>query len=395
MRTHPGTRFVPLSGSFTTRSILDYAHLLKWALGPRCPLPTDHPTLTDWALAIDPQRPGQPMNTPGALAGFCAVGENVRQGYQRRFADTPGVIVTVKSSVAGTSLYLRQRHPAGGVPAVVQKALDDLNTTWEIGGQELMEAMHVARYARQLACGFYYRWRWSTGLLPTPQEQVWLNANHSWSRAVRAFLTHNAVKGLDSPMLLWDACARGKPPNEDLWVAFNAWVVIKPMYDPRAETVWLDDFMIRDAVDWADTVKALGKTGIIWYQHDAVGDALYRRGFPWYGAGADAGTSDPMLEPIIVCSIRAQGEGKNLQNRSMNYVSSPPSNGPSWEQMLGRTHRPGQQEDEVWVDVPLHTPENVDAIRQALADARYIQDSQGQPQKLLLATRLFTINGEV
>lgn len=395
MKDHPDTRFVPLTGSPTTRSIMDYAHLINLALGENSPLPRDYPTLTDWSLAIDPPREGQPFNLPGALQKFCINGQSVQEGFQRRFVSAPGVIVTVKSSVASVALNLRQRTPAGGVPRTVRKAIDDLNATWELGGEELMEAMHVASRARELACGFYYRRRWSTGTTPTPHERDWWDAEKAWARAVRHFLTHNARRGLDTPLLLWNACSNDAAPTQDLEEAFATWSAICDSCKPKTEAVWIDDFVIRDALDWADTVKKQQLKGIVWYQHDAVGDALEARGLPRYGAGTDAGASDPVLEPVIVCSVRSQGEGKNLQARSMNYYTSPMANGPAWEQSLGRTHRPGQQEDEVWADLLLHTDENVAALRQAFADARYIQSTQGQPQKLLLATKLFTINGEV
>jgi hypothetical protein len=52
---------------------------------------------------------------------------------------------------------------------------------------------------------------------------------------------------------------------------------------------------------------------------------------------------------------------------------------------LGRTHREGQEADEVSYDVMFACKEQMDGFLQALADARYLQDTLGSPQKLLYA----------
>jgi hypothetical protein len=56
-----------------------------------------------------------------------------------------------------------------------------------------------------------------------------------------------------------------------------------------------------------------------------------------------------------------------------------------WEQLLGRTHRDGQQADEVQCDVAVSCLEHVMALEQALRDAEFVQSITGSPQKLLLA----------
>jgi hypothetical protein len=56
-----------------------------------------------------------------------------------------------------------------------------------------------------------------------------------------------------------------------------------------------------------------------------------------------------------------------------------------WQQMLGRTHRPGQIADEVEVDVLLGCKEHANAWRRALSAAEAIRDTTGADSKLLLA----------
>jgi hypothetical protein len=59
--------------------------------------------------------------------------------------------------------------------------------------------------------------------------------------------------------------------------------------------------------------------------------------------------------------------------------------GALWEQLLARTHRPGQQASCVEVDVFQHTADYVGAFAMARERARFIEQTDGQPQKLLMA----------
>jgi hypothetical protein len=59
-----------------------------------------------------------------------------------------------------------------------------------------------------------------------------------------------------------------------------------------------------------------------------------------------------------------------------------------WEQTIARTHRPGQEADDVYVDIFQHTDELETAYFSAVLDARYIEATQGQKQKLLYARKV-------
>jgi hypothetical protein len=84
-----------------------------------------------------------------------------------------------------------------------------------------------------------------------------------------------------------------------------------------------------------------------------------------------------------------QGVGKNLQTHfSRNVITQFPPNGLIVEQMLGRTHRPGQEADEVIVDWFGGTPETEAAIYKAIEDARYQEETITGRQKLLYCTRI-------
>ena len=84
--------------------------------------------------------------------------------------------------------------------------------------------------------------------------------------------------------------------------------------------------------------------------------------------------------------MRGFGKKSNLQKYCQNLVLSPSPSGATWEQLLGRTHRPGQQADEVEVVVYQHSPEFREALEKARANSEYIEASTWQRQKLNFAT---------
>ena len=93
-------------------------------------------------------------------------------------------------------------------------------------------------------------------------------------------------------------------------------------------------------LDWArDTARG---PSIVWVPSPHLGEALAaRNGLPWYGPDNDPSGA---TAPTIMASARAHGVGKNLQHYARNLVLSPPSSAAVWEQLLGRTPRPGRWE---------------------------------------------------
>jgi hypothetical protein len=110
---------------------------------------------------------------------------------------------------------------------------------------------------------------------------------------------------------------------------------------------------------------------------------MSERGWRYFGAG-DEGIL-MTTEPAICVSIDAHSTGKNLERYSRNLITSPPTNGETWQQLLGRTHREGQLADTVTVEVMLHCEELEACFEKARADARYLEDTFGNRQKLNFA----------
>jgi hypothetical protein len=374
-KAHPDTRFCALSGTMTSRSLRDWAHLSRLALRTGSPAPRDWRTLDSWAWALDDLKEPFENSPPGALAVFCPHGEPVREGYRRRVLGTPGVVATATTD-CDASLVIQERRVK--VPPSVREALDQLRTTWQRpDGEEFNSALEAYRYARQLASGLYLRWT-------EKPPQAWLEARQAWHREVRTFLSRRSTPGLDSPALYEAAVKAGRLPS----TSYGPWKALEAEFSPETEDVWLSGFLVEDAVRWL-----AGTPGIVWTESPAFGQRLAKAtGLRYYGAGAKASAAILEADPgeSFVASVQAHGTGKHLAAWSRGLVVTANPKGEVWQQLLGRMHRQGQKADEVVFDVYLHTPE----LRAAFAEARKNSEFQGsafgEPQRLEAATVLLS-----
>lgn len=375
-------KFVAMTGSPLSRSIKDFAHLIELALGKNSPVPADYPSLVAWADAIDNE--GKEGATGiGALALMCEDHESAREGFARRFRETPGVIITNESAV---NMPIEIREYVIKPPQVIQDALKKLETEWEWDGEEYSGALDIARLQKQLTQGFFYRAVWEGGVA----DREYLEKRNAWKRAIRARLSHQNRVGQDSPALLEALAESGQwAPGE--W--FD-WVGVRDRPEPKRIPIEVDRWLVAIAEKWA-----LAGPGIIWVASPVVGQWLAERGIRYFGEGDDEELNELANEalqaveartpglvlPTIACSIQAHGTGKNLQAWSRNLVLYPPSMGLTWEQMIGRTHRPRQLADVVTFDVVLGSVAACKAMAQAYEDSKLQEQVLTQPQKLLLA----------
>ena len=146
--------------------------------------------------------------------------------------------------------------------------------------------------------------------------------------------------------------------------------------------MWVDTSWVEDVATWA---RAQSDPPLVWVQLAAIGHKLAElTGFATYGAGSEASalleSSRHTAHPAII-SIAAHGTGKNLQAWGNQIIAHPLAHPARWEQMLARTHRPGQARDEVRATVYTHGLFGR-AFSRARADARYIYETTGQTQKV-------------
>ena len=374
LKDAPATKVVALSGTVSKKSIMDYHHIIVWCLKHNAPLPIPHAEAALWAALLDEGVRDDMRPSLGAFVDFCARGESPRAGYQRRLSQTPGVIVTQNQNVDAS---LNIRTFSISVSKEAEEHISTLRDWWELPNGDICKT-GVERWAhmRQLALGFFYKWD------PAPPME-WLDARREYNSTVRKFLTYSRTYDTELQARLFWARQHmeGKlDPSHPIY----AWERIKDTFVPNSVPVWIDDF----AVDWcAKWLKKRGEPRILWTEHVCFAERVSQKsGCPYFGAGDDAGVRQTK-EHSIILSIAAHSEGKNLQDRyAYNLISSIPPSGKTMEQLLGRTHRAGQKRDEVTCDVMLNTIELEESFVQAKNEARYLEDSLGQQQKLNFAT---------
>lgn len=378
MRAHPETMVIVLSGTLITNSIREFAHLLRWALKAGAPIPESDGETDEWADALDekinPLRRADPgaLLTLGPPEGAEDPTTEARRIFRSRLMQTPGVVNTAGAGVS-CSLYVSAlRYEVG---EVTERNFHTLRSTWTTpDGWALSEAVAVWRHARELALGMHYVWD------PRPPEE-WLMSRRTWARFVRETLSRSRT--LDTELQVAHACAKGALEDE----AFRDWAKVRPTYTPAPKAVWHDDSALRTCQEWLDRNQ-----GIVWTEHAFFARELSRRtGIPYYGAqGLDRqGRYIEDATGPIIASVKANCTGRNLQHKwSRNLITSCPTVQNEWEQLIGRTHRDGQQADEVTVDVLFGCWEHFDAFEKARASAQMAHDTIGDPNsppKLLLA----------
>lgn len=413
LKAHPNTRVVLMSGTLTSKSVRDYAHLAEWALKKNSPVPrtTFFPVLTAFCAILDAKTvktdeegnhfASEPV--PHDWSMFSALypewqeeediavrTARARERYMTRLLSSPGVVGTDSLSV-GASLYFVERRIE--TPKVVTAALADLADRWQRpDGEELVLALDVWRCGRQLSQGFYYRWTWPhPDNKPDEADRDWLRTRAQWHREVRDICKRN-LPHLDSPLLVTMAARRAlegqaSPLTKEplLLHALEEWQPHarrrwhgKPT--PPTETVWLDRFLIDDALAWLKEHP----TGLLWYADKAMAEGLAERGVRVFGAGTNPEEIQGAYGAAL--SLHVHKDGKNLQKHTENlFLDFLPSGSPM-EQALSRTHRAGQEADEVYAHFYGHTEPARDAVAKARNDARYIQDTMNTPQRLCYGT---------
>lgn len=380
LKTGQPCKFFSMSGTYANRSIKAYAHLAKWSFGDLSPLPLKEVTVLEWADALDEKVEAGKRLAPGALMRFCDTGvepslDNVRRGFQKRLRSTPGVVAYYKSSVSCSLTLTGLTYPMG---PQMDEHFSHLRTRWETpDGHPFSFAPELWRHARELAMGFYNRWN------PRPPAE-WISARKDWASFVREVIKY---KPFDSELDVANAIDLGQV--KDPFGYLSNWRAVKPAFVPNSEAVWEDDSAIEAIAKWASKNK-----GILWVEHRPLGRRLQKElGFRYFQSqGKDEQGSiedtSPEKDGCIIAAIKSIGEGFNLQKHwTHNLITSSPTTNTTYEQLIGRTHRTGQEADEVVIDVMLGCIEQWAGLRQAISEAQRTKDTEGGDQKLLLADK--------
>ena len=398
---------VTMSGTLTKRSIKDYEHLSRIALREGSPLPIDEAELQAWSTVLDAgtdamfgdytqlralgefaSNQGQIGNVPGCAGPVSSDGlqSHYRDAFRQRLSSSPGVVTTREPSVE-CSIYLNLWETVQ-TPQEIDGLISDLEAdpvafgllppTDVMSPQAYADYINtfVAEKSNQMLHGFYYTLDWPGGVV----DMDYINARSVWGKLLAIELGVASAAGYDSPALVVQAIESGKCSNGDLADAWNVWKQEKRKPEPPQKIVWVSNYMIQNVALW---LHQSGPGSIAWCAYDAFGQRFKAdTPFEYYGAGDSKPTA-----PQALASQNAHRTGHNLQHYQKGLVISPILSGEAWEQLLGRWHRQGQEADEVSCEILLHTDRYKRKWQAALTEARYMEDTTGQKQKILYAEK--------
>lgn len=377
-RAFPECVFVPLTGSASGRSMLEYWHYLPWALHGRSPVPRKEREAKIWALATDEKIPDEARIEPGALL---QLGKHdpadppvtqARKAYQDRLVSTPGVVSTLEDI---PSIGLQIRATELPLPAGLCRAVAEMRRTWATpGGESFSDGRDLYRHSVTLGAGVYYKW-------DPPAPQDWLDARREWHAFARDFLSRQ--RKYDSNVHVAQLIDLGKLADRGV---LARWRAIEPAFVPNPVPVWVDDTTLKYAADWL-----VREAGLVWVAQHSVGVRLSElTGAPFFSTGGvdPAGRQVSQCSGPMIVSMHSCREQKNLQYAHYkNLLLTVPPRGDWLEQLFGRTHRDGQPEDDVFGEILLTTKESYRCLAQCVRDARRTWDQDGQPQKMCYANR--------
>lgn len=407
--------FVGMSGTITSKSINDYFHLVTLALKERSPLPRSHNMAFFWAQSLSAAATTLEPQTAGSLRPLVKWAkstfpdqkfgedlESYRRAYRMRLTSAPGVVATGESDI-GVSLTISNLEAD-----IDRPGFDDLMIHMEQiktlaltpNGDEIDHAIHAYKWRYELSTGFYNQLTWpleealatrgcktpGTFLEGAKQHHA---AEQEYHKALREFFK-DSPPGLDTPREVARSISQhgAKHVGEMLEALYLTTKELQfpGMPERDKSAVLVCDFKIHQAVQWAQEHKR----GIIWVHHIQLGkwivEALKTSGIdPLYcPAGeneqiADTNNSDR----IVVSSIAAHGTGKNLQHFQDQLFVQWPRDARVAEQVLGRTHRNGQEAD----DLIVHTNRTLKfdhvGFGACLNDSVYVSQTTSLRQKII------------
>lgn len=405
----PRPRLVPATGTPMSKALMDCFHLWGFALDDGSPYPLSRGTAEEWNGAIGPcecdAAKDETGETPcccrapaGALAAFSGGNADiaaVREGFRKFRNATPGVVASSETAVGIPLIFRRFEVPLPGVPEHLEHVAEErrhLTLEQHIAaarnpqkgvrpdGEELVDPLARAEAATALGAGLFHRWRYPRQEPPAVIAR-WFARRQDYNREVRAKLQHPRPH-LDSPALLMRAAERaeagyvGELPvwHSETW---GPWLEVMDTVQPVPQVCRISNFLAQAGADWA---KA--HAGIVWVDYPELGRRIAAlAGLPYYGEGADEAALYAETGERSVVLSTCHRTGKNLQQWHRNLVLAAIASAEMWEQLLARTHRPGQRADEVEVAVALHTEQYRAAFSQARERARFLDQSDG-PQRL-------------
>lgn len=370
---------VLMSATLIARSLEDCDHLFEWVLGDRSPLPVKSNYRTRASLravtgASHEWEHGAPQDEDFDVARkwlglsswpqdwFAAKTTLTRSLVAERIWAHPCVVRGPEDS---TNIPIRLIHHNPPIPQACVDALKNVED-WMLPDSEEGEptgavdmATKRALMRLQLSLGFYLR----TGFQSPQDEAEYRQAWFAWSlrsASLSASVRARIQQGREADAV-WDRFKRAAKFSQ-------------------TQAVWVSEDVLRWIIERA---RKSPNPPILWYHHKALAAKLKALGV----TTCEAGVPEPEETVLCALSIGHHGTGKRLERWSDQWVLEPPMAADRWDQLLGRTVRPGQKAPEVCVRVLQHTRAMQDRMTRAFDEARRRQELEGRAQKLLRAKK--------
>lgn len=407
-----GPRGVVMSGSFSRQSPEDYHPLASWVLGDKSPLPRLVVDTQVWTAALESRASERPLSPEiiqamrplvnWAISEFPQEFEDhkwttrtIRLAYQHRFRSAPGVVKSIEGQGIPNGLAIvnwKCAEPNTKLAKMLQELEDDWVTP---DGDEKSHAIEILEVARQLSAGFFLRHYWDMNLPGAEQAVVAFERRREYASILRDFLKSPRARNMELhvPHAVGNHMKReGAIKNWDhMYEAWKDWKEVYHKDLPRRSTkpVRVDPFKVKAVVEWAKAHREKG--GIIWAHHHEFGDWIvealravgikpHRKmtGDPWQAGDSSDGQ-------IVVASIGAFGQGKNLQHYEHQILGQWCRTAPRMQQLLGRLHRQGQRAETVVAHTLRVTDFDHQQAYATLLDTIYDKQTHGGDRKLLIA----------
>jgi hypothetical protein len=377
LKRHPGTSVVLLTGTPGDDDIRDVAFLSKLAHGPtHSPYPTRWHALDQWHRALS-ERVDDRLEA-GCLTEFVGPApandvslDDVRLAVAEHAARTPGHLVYRPAQTVSCSLYLSSHTLRRPTSRALERAYESTRLHGHLGDYDFAELPAERwRLLRQLGLGY------AKIIDPRPPAE-WILARRLWASICAAYVgTHyeNVAQ----------LCAAAAEPSHALNTSMNAWRAIEPSFKPAHKVLWYDDVVVRWCVEWLQTTK-----GLLWTPYPDFGEKVsLEAGVPFFhrlGVCSRYGSIESYGSHTgAVLSIQANSTGRNLQRWSQSLVVAPPAKSDSLNQLIGRTHRTGQNAEQVNATFLFSCGQHIDAVERALERAKFDASLGGnQGNKLL------------
>jgi hypothetical protein len=389
---HPECRFYAFTGTLLQGSLMDGWHICLHALGQGSPLPLKKAVCEAWSQAVDPTGDEDVREKAAIRAGLHTLPGDLRVTLRERIQSTPGYV----TSTAKYTGPLEISRTDCDVPSECEKALADLANGIRPDGQPLdaFERLKVPHPKDSDAATrtMFARWHLAQTLFlgywdrPDPEPPpAWVLARACWNMHVAEMMGEHG--DLDTPEAVQYAVERGRLKGKDL---LANWLKARAGYKYKTRAEWLTKRApaLRYAADW---IKRHPR-GLVWTPSESAGLVICALAgldpqLYFYGAGQGKTEDSPVIEAHqdrAVVTIGANKSGRNLQHRwSDNLILATPSLSGVHDQILGRTHRPGQKHT-VTAEYVRGLPAHDSAWQAALTNAEFVRDITGDTPKLLL-----------